>query len=187
MLKIIFYVASALAYTILFVEYAKAPIWKLLSEHPRLPVDLISWLFFVPTIIFGALALDAYKNPKKNHAPQLQAAQTGPFQKLWAGEMPMWHAFWGYHMPVTGFFAFVGNYAIARFGSEGSGRSVLVLVFFFIICLGYHILTISGTWRSSRRYTGSRIWAVLVRIGVIVSSICTALALTLTLTLARAF
>jgi hypothetical protein len=179
MLKITIYIASGLVYTILFVEYAREPIRELLSVRSQLLVDLIFCLCFLPVISFGALAIDAYKKSKQIYGPKLRAAQISSFKKLRTGKMLMQYAFWGYHIPVTVFFSLIGNYAISRFWVGGSGRSVLILVFFFIICLGYHILTILGTWRSSRQYSGLKIWVVLARVGVILSSICTALTLIL--------
>jgi hypothetical protein len=174
MFKIIFYIAAGVAYAILFVGYAQQPILELLSDQPQLLIRLINLLFFLPIIIFGAFALAEY-NKTKISEQQLKTAEINAFKELWAGKKPMWHAFWGYHIPTTIFVSVTANYAISRF----SGQSLLLLILFFAMGFGYHVLTIFGTWRSANHYIGSTTWVVLTKIGVIFSSLCTALTLTL--------
>ena len=170
MFKAIFYFLSAVIYIFLIVEYIKLPLLKLLSAWPGALLEIISGLLFLPFIILIAYSYDAYDKRKQISEPKLYSVKVEPFTQLWAGDMPMWSAFWGYHTTVN-IFSFFGSYAISRQLSVYSNRTLLMSFSMFIVFLGYLTLTTLGTWRSSNRYTGPRIWVVCTRIGLVFSTI----------------
>jgi hypothetical protein len=181
MIKAILYAIAAVAYIGLYVEYVRTPLEQRLAELPQLAGNLITLLFLLPVIVLPLLAVHACRralNP--NQDPEVVWESTS-FESLWAGRIPMWKAFWGWHIPNTVIVAITGSYAIPRFLGHSDNRSPLLLLIFVCGCLIYHALTILGTWRSSRHHAGPRAGVLLARTGLVLSTAGTASALALAL------
>jgi len=90
-----------------------------------------------------------------------------------AGEVPLPKAFWGYFVG-----GYVGIYlclsALAEFGFRTQSRFIFLIlsnVFPSFLFMAYCVLAAVGTWQSANRYKGSRIWAFVAKIFVILSLI----------------
>jgi hypothetical protein len=88
--------------------------------------------------------------------------EAGIIRRLWRGEVPLVQAYWLYGGLVNTLLAKLVA-ALARSVPE----LTLLWWAFWTLCMAYVVVTIVAIWRSSKRYTGPRIWATLARVSVV--------------------
>lgn len=80
---------------------------------------------------------------------------------LWAGEVPLFHAFW-----VYGFAVVVGLSIIAApFGLLGS--------LIRLIAMGWSLFMIKPIWLAADKYQGPQHWAIAAKIAVVLGGLST--------------
>ena len=89
-----------------------------------------------------------------------------PLRRLWAGEVPLWKAFWDY--------AIIGGLAVNLTTSFlflvliAAERPIAALVAGYAFSVPYNVLVLVAVWRSAARYEGDPLWANLARIVTLV-------------------
>jgi hypothetical protein len=96
------------------------------------------------------------------------------FVRLWRGEESLARAFWEYAI-LYGTLANLITTA-ATFAALALGLSGAIALAFFVLPIPYNIFVVVAVWRSAQRYQGSREWALLARIGVVVWALIASLA-----------
>ena len=86
-------------------------------------------------------------------------------KRLWAGEVPLEQAFWGYAVVIGLLVNLVTSGAFLALLSSDSHLVVLVLV--YALPLPYNLLAVVAVWRSAQRYPGPKKWAQLAQVGTV--------------------
>lgn len=100
---------------------------------------------------------------------------------VWNGRLPLWFHFWvlysfvslAFCVPLESYINIVGapGGEVGSLSEElGNLLGVVLLIITFVV---YEVIATVGVWRSARRYTGSKVWPVLVRILVVFSLVIT--------------
>lgn len=84
--------------------------------------------------------------------------------RLWRGETPLAQAYWSYGFVLNGVFASVALVI-------GSDVPAYVGFVWWPFYLAYFAVVLVAVWRSSERYPGPRLWAMLARVAVLVDVI----------------
>ena len=88
---------------------------------------------------------------------RLEKNEKGFFGKLSNGDFGLAKTYWIYGILVG-----IGANIISNFIN-----SVGFLVLFIVACTAYEIPVILGVWRSSSKYNGLKLWAILAKISVV--------------------
>ncbi len=89
------------------------------------------------------------------------STEKGFFGKLANGDFGLAKTYWLYGVLV----GFIVNIAMKPITSIG------LLVIVMLAYTAYEIPVIMGTWRAANKYQGSKIWAVLAKIAVVLGAI----------------
>jgi len=89
------------------------------------------------------------------------STEKGFFGKLANGDFGLAKTYWLYGVLV----GFIVNIAIKPITSIG------LLVIIMLAYTAYEILVFMGTWRAANKYQGSKIWAALAKIAVVLGVI----------------
>lgn len=94
--------------------------------------------------------------------------------RLWRGEVALTRAFWEYGM----LYGSLANLAatIAAFAVLALGWPPVLALTIFFLPVPYNVLIVVAVWRSANRHDGSRLWANLARLAVVVWAVVAALA-----------
>ncbi len=179
MLKATIYFVLVLAYAaldIVFIEHLKTIPLVSLSNLAYQAIVAIS---SIPLIILFDLSRQAFDKRKGVSQSKPQIERKHPLERILAGDIPMWSAFWGFHIPLIIIFSVFLSYVFFRYAIKHNNQIASFHIIPFIIVVFSLTLGIVGTWRSSKRYAGSELWIVLTRIGLILSSICAVISLML--------
>jgi hypothetical protein len=109
---------------------------------------------------------------------QCAAEQSAPapgniVRRLWAGEVPLARAFWSY--AVIGGTALNGLTTLLAMALLTMDAPATVAIAAFVLPVPYNLLVLVAVWRSAGAYQGSRIWADLARMGVVIWAVMASL------------
>ena len=99
--------------------------------------------------------------------------QTDPFkviQDVWEGNIGLPITYWAYG--ILG--GIVWAVCIKSIDPEPDGDLIKIL---YLLVGVYYIVVYTGIWRSSEKYTGNRMWAILAKFAVIISALPTVITL----------
>lgn len=92
-------------------------------------------------------------------------------RQLWNGDIHFGRMYWVYGVLIGGVGSTVGDKILLSHREEmiayGSWEPVSMV--FLAMCLAYFFLIYVGIWRASNQYGGPRLWAILAKIGIVVS------------------
>lgn len=85
------------------------------------------------------------------------------YKKLWDGDYSLAKSYWGFTVLAS-----LLAVAAVRFFSfiAGDGLAPFLFLVYFAAVFVYSPVAMVGVWRSSKRYAGARIWAILARLCV---------------------
>ena len=86
---------------------------------------------------------------------------TGP-RRLWRGDLPLSHAFWGW--AVLGGLVVNGVTTALLVTLIIADRPIAAVIAGYVIPVPYNVVAAAAVWRSAEAYTGDRRWADLARI-----------------------
>jgi hypothetical protein len=94
--------------------------------------------------------------------------------RLWHGEVALTRAFWECGM----LYGSLANLAatIVAFAVLAVGWPPVLALTIFFLPVPYNVLIVVAVWRSASRHDGSRLWANLARLAVVVWAVVAALA-----------
>ena len=106
-----------------------------------------------------------------------EAAESGPHpperpaagnivRRLWAGELPLARAFWSY--AIIGGTALNGVTTLLAMALLAMDAPAGVAVILFALPIPYNLLMLVAVWRSAGAYQGSRLWADLARVAIVI-------------------
>jgi hypothetical protein len=101
----------------------------------------------------------------------------GFFKKLSDGDFGLAKTYWLYGVLVS-----IGAQIVMAVVEMS--ESVALIIIILLVMFGYFVFQIIGVWNASNRYTGSKIWAVLAKIAVVLGALTLMLSLIGLLTLA---
>ena len=97
--------------------------------------------------------------------PDSRGKTRSPARALWAGEVPLARAFWGY--AVAGGLALnLATTALSLALFAAAAPTVLAVVA-HALPLPYNAFVFVAVWRSAGRYGGERRWADLARVAIV--------------------
>ena len=100
----------------------------------------------------------------------------GFFKKLSDGDFGLAKTYWLYGVLV----GFASNIVMAVVGMSESMILIIIPMLAFTV---YYIFQLMGVWNSSNRYTGSKVWAILAKIAVVLGAITLVLTVLLMISL----
>lgn len=167
MTKKIGFILAAIFYGVLFIAYVKEPLLETLEGVPGALASLLFYLVLMPTFILLGMSAGvkiAEQEPKKS---------TNIFwaKRLWSGDVALPTAFLGYNLLGTIFVTLSAQFLYASLADASFDQKLLWGLIFTIFGLGYHVISIVGTWRSTRQWGGANPWISIAKYGVILSSI----------------
>ena len=101
----------------------------------------------------------------------------GFFKKLSDGDFGLAKTYWLYGALVS-----IGAQIVMAV--VGMSESVALIIIIMLALIVYSVFQMIGVWNASNRYTGSKIWAVLAKIAVVLGALTLVLSLVGLLTLA---
>ncbi len=96
------------------------------------------------------------------------AVEKGFFKKLRDGDYGLAKTYWLYGIVVGIVFAFIERLILMAMGKEGVLLALVIVLVSFVYAVFFQI---QGLWRAAKKYQGSRIWAILAQIVVVVTII----------------
>ncbi len=100
----------------------------------------------------------------------------GFFKKLSDGDFGLAKTYWLYGVLVG-----IGGKIVMTV--VGMSESIALIIITMLVFTVYSVFQMIGLWNSSDRYTGSKIWAVLAKIAVVLGALTIVLSLVSLLTL----
>ncbi len=101
----------------------------------------------------------------------------GFFKKLSDGDFGLAKTYWLFGVLVGG----IGGNIVVTVVAMSKSLALIIIIMLALIV--YSVLQMIGVWNASNRYTGSKIWAVLAKIAVVLGALTIALSLVDLLTL----
>jgi len=163
--KQIAYVVIGIIYTILVGSYGKEPLLRLMVGIPKQTATFIFLgILLVPLLILMSLALEdeIKKNQSREHWSK----------PLWAGDVPLLKAFFAYNLLGTLFIIVMEQFLYFRLANvDLTWRNVVVILAAVGSTFWYQTISTVGTLRSSSKFSGSKIWVLIAKVGVVFTSI----------------
>lgn len=122
---------------------------------------------------FGSDEYQEKPDPNPPSVDNLSDSSTEPanlVKRLWRGDIPLGRTFWFYGVLGNLAVAWIGLLAVMQFSSY-SYHFIKVYYILSAIVVIYSILTLVFTWRSAGKYAGSKILAVLAKLGIVIGLI----------------
>jgi hypothetical protein len=167
MKKAIFYFVSAICYVIFIKEFAEPFIMVFLGNSRAAHLIYLFLIALLPMIILMALSVTSYQDSRNKGKPEAQRETRNYNEQLWAGDIAMNFAFWGYYLTYTLFAVVVVPFALSKLLASPTTQEKFLLPIALIAVATFQVLAAMGVWRSSLRYGGRRLWAILTRIAVV--------------------
>ncbi len=106
--------------------------------------------------------------------PDSRRKKKSPARALWAGEVPLARAFWGY--AIAGGLALnlaTTALSLALFAADAP---TVLAVAALALPVPYNVFVCVAVWRSAERYGGERRWADLARVAIVLWTILASVA-----------
>ena len=85
---------------------------------------------------------------------------------LWAGELPLRHAFWQYAVGYGLLINLVTSMAFLALLTNDANIALVALA--FALPIPYNFVVAVAVWRSADRYSGPKTWADLASVGTVI-------------------
>lgn len=171
------YISGAISYGILIVAYGKEYLLNLLAGFSPPLGSLVLIVFgWLPPVILIVMAFSESVMANR----QENKSSVGWLEKIWRGDISLPIAFLVCNVFGALLITLIGQFLYFQLEKAPPFKILVLGSAFILFGLGYHIVSTVGTLRSSRQYSGSRIWVSMARFGVIWTSIFILLSLVLT-------
>jgi hypothetical protein len=126
-------------------------------------------IFLLPEAVLACVAAKAFESRKNAGRSIDQLDRRNEIERLLAGEKSLNISFWSYYILSAAFTVLFTQYLGSPVFKFALGRRWLDIAVASSALFAFQLISIIGTWRSSKRYEGSARWATLVRVMMVLS------------------